>query len=70
MLNSRPVLICLTWMLLGIAYLIYGKKQGAWVPILGGLFMVAFAWLATVTSIVPVVYLGIMGLVYLFAKEC
>ena len=69
-LNSRLVPICLTWMLLGIVYLIYGKKQRTWVPILGGLFMVAFSCLAAVTSIVPVVCLGIMGLVYLLAKEC
>lgn len=42
--NSNTLLASLLWSSLGLGFVVYGKRQGAFVPLLGGLMLVAISY--------------------------
>jgi len=69
MFNANFLFASLIWGSVGFGYFIYGKKQGLWVPMLGGgLMMVAsyFVWSALLMSLIC---LGLIAGVYFLLKQ-
>jgi len=59
----------LIWSSIGIGYFIYGKKQGSWVPMAGGLIMILVSYLAGSALVMSVLCIGIMAANWLLLRQ-
>jgi hypothetical protein len=57
------------WGSIGVGYFIYGKRQQSWVPLLGGVLMVAVSYFARTALVMSVLEIGLMAAVYVLLKE-
>ena len=69
MFNASFLLASLLWGSIGLGYFIYGKKQGAWVPMVGGIVMIAVSYVAGTALVMSLLSIGIIVLVYVLLKE-
>ncbi len=54
---------------MGLGYFIYGKKQSSWVPMLGGVFIMATSYFVSSVLLMSGISLGLMAGVYLLLKQ-
>ena len=47
MFNAHFLFASLIWGSIGFAFFIFGKKQSSWVPLIGGLLMLAVSYLVS-----------------------
>ena len=59
----------LIWGTVGFGYFIYGKKQSSWVPMVGGVVMIAVSYIVGSALLMTVLSLGIIGAVYYICKQ-
>jgi hypothetical protein len=59
----------LLWSSIGLGYFIYGRKQGLWVPMVGGLIMIGASYLAGTALIMSLISVATMALVYFLLKQ-
>jgi uncharacterized membrane protein HdeD (DUF308 family) len=69
MLNTNFLLASLVWGSVGFGYFIYGKKQSSWIPMLGGVFMIAASYFVSSALIMSVISLALMAGVYFLLKR-
>jgi hypothetical protein len=69
MFNANFLFASLIWGSVGLGYFIYGKKSGSWVPMTGGIVMIAASYVAPSALIMSLVSLGVIGLVYYLLRE-
>jgi hypothetical protein len=69
MFNASFLFASLIWGTIGFGYFIYGKKQGLWVPMVGGLLMIAVSYVGGTALIMSLVSVGIIVAVYVLLKE-
>ncbi len=58
------LLASLVWGSVGMGYFVYGKKQRSWPPMVGGVLMMALAWLVTSAVLMSLLCIGVMFGVY------
>jgi len=68
MFSASFLFASLLWGTIGFGYFIYGKKQGLWVPMVGGVVMIAVSYLGT-ALIMSLISIGVMIAVYYLLKE-
>ena len=68
MLDANFLFASLIWGSIGAGYLIYGKKQRQWVPLAGGVLMIAASYLCGSALIMSLVSVGIGAGVYWLLK--
>ncbi len=68
MFNANFLFASLIWGSVGMGYFIYGKKQTSWVPMAGGVLMVAASYFASSAWVMSFVCLGLIGAVFLLLK--
>jgi hypothetical protein len=69
MFTGSFLLASLLWSSIGFGYFIYGKKQGLWVPMVGGIAIIVVSYVGGTALIMSAISLGIMGLVYYLLRQ-
>ena len=69
MFNASFLFASLFWGSVGVAYCIYGKKQGSWIPMLAGLLMLIVSYFVASALLMSLACLGIIALVYVLLKQ-
>lgn len=69
MFNANFLFASLIWGSIGFGYFIYGKKQGSWVPAVGGLLMIVASYFAGSATIMSLFCIAIMATVYALLKQ-
>jgi hypothetical protein len=59
----------LIWGSVGVAYFIYGKRQSSWVPMLGGVLMIAASYFVASVLLMSLVCAGLIAAVYALVKN-
>ena len=59
----------LFWGSVGFGYFVYGKKQGAWAAMIGGVLMIAASYFVGSLWLMSVICLLIMAAVYALLKN-
>ena len=67
--DAKFLFASLLWGSVGVGYFIYGKKQEAMVPLLGGLSMIAISYLVSSALLMSLIGIAIMVAVYLLVKR-
>jgi len=68
-MNTSFLFASLVWGSVGLGYFIYGKKQSSWVPMVGGVLMMAASYFVSSAFLMALVCLGLMAGVYLMLKR-
>jgi len=69
LLNSQFLFASLFWGSVGMGYLIYGKKQGEWVPAFGGLAMIAISYFVASALLMSLLGVALIAGVYWLVKR-
>ncbi len=67
--NASFLFASLLWGSVGAGYFIYGKKQGAMIPMIGGLLMVAGSYLISSWFLMSLLSIALMIAVYWLVKQ-
>lgn len=63
-MNAEFLFASLVWGSVGVAYFIYGKKQGEWWPAMGGLLMIGISYFVASALLMSVLCLAVIAAVY------
>lgn len=69
MFNANFLFASLIWSAIGLGYCIYGKKQRSWVPLVGGVFMIAASYLVSSVLVMSLICIGLMAAVHFMLKQ-
>jgi hypothetical protein len=69
MFNASFLFASLLWGSVGFGYFIYGKKQGSWIPMTGGIIMIAASYVAGTALLMSLISLGIIAAVWFLLRE-
>jgi hypothetical protein len=69
MFSASFLFASLLWGSVGFGYFIYGKKQGSWIPMVGGIIMIAASYLAGTALLMSLISVGIIAAVWFLLKE-
>ena len=69
MFNANFLFASLFWGSVGAGYFIFGKKQGYWPPMIGGLFMIVVSYFVGSALLMSLACAGIIAAVYLLMKR-
>lgn len=69
MFSASFLFASLWWGSIGLGYFIYGKKQAAWVPMVGGIIMMAASYLAGTALVMSLISVGTIVGVYILLKQ-
>ena len=67
--NTSFLFASLLWGSVGAGYFIYGKKQGAMTPMIGGLLMIAVSYLISSWLLMSLLSIAVMVAVYWLVKQ-
>ncbi|MGC3957069.1 MAG: hypothetical protein QM813_03620 [Verrucomicrobiota bacterium] len=67
--NTSFLLASLLWGSIGVGYFIYGKRQGALLPMLGGLLMIALSYLVSSWLLMSLLSIAVMAAIYWLGKQ-
>ena len=68
MFNPNMLFASLIWGSVGVAYFIYGKKQGSLVPMVGGVVIVGVSYFASSALAMSLICVLIIAAIYLLLK--
>ena len=69
MFNTSFLFVSLIWGSIGIGYFVYGKKQQSWVPMVGGVLMIAVSYFVGSALLMSLICGGIIAAVYALMKR-
>jgi uncharacterized membrane protein HdeD (DUF308 family) len=69
MLDAHFLFASLVWGSVGVGYFIYGRKQGSWLPIAGGLLMIMVSYFVSSALLMSAICVAIMVGIYLLVKR-
>ena len=67
--NTSFLFASLLWGSVGVGYFIYGKKQGAMVPMIGGLLMIAASYFVSSWLVMSLLSIVLMVAIYWLVKQ-
>jgi len=59
----------LLWGSIGVGYFIFGKKQGAMMPMIGGILMIAVSYVVSSWLLMSLICIGLIVAVYWLMKR-
>jgi len=68
-LDTNFLFASLIWGSIGMGYFIYGKKAQSYVPMIGGVLMIAVSYFVASALLMSLISLGIMAGVYWLLKH-
>jgi hypothetical protein len=69
MFNTSSLFASMLWGSVGLGYFIYGKKQSSWIPMVGGVLILAVSYLVSSALLMSLLCIGLMGGVYMLLKR-
>jgi uncharacterized membrane protein len=69
LLDAHFLFASLIWGSIGVGYCIYGKRQQSWVPMAGGILMIAVSHFVGSALLMSLICAALMGLVYVLLKQ-
>ena len=69
MLDANFLLASLIWGSVGAGYFIYGKRQQAWVPMIGGILMMAVSYWVGSALVMSLICAGLMARIYVLLRQ-
>lgn len=69
MFSTNSLLASLVWGSVGFGYFVYGKKQGSWIPMVGGVLMMVLSYLVSSALLMSLICIGLMAVVYVSLKR-
>jgi len=69
MFNTNFLFASLIWSAIGFGYCVYAKKQRSWVPMVGGVLMIAASYLVSSILLMSLICLGLMATVFVMLKQ-
>ena len=69
MFNTHFLFASLIWGSVGVGYFIYGKRQSSWMPMIGGLLMIAASYFAGSALLMSLICIGLMAAIYVLLKR-
>jgi predicted phage tail protein len=69
MFSASFLFASLIWGSIGLGYFIYGKKQGSWLPMVGGGLMMAASYFISSALLMSLLCAGLIGAVYYLLRE-
>ena len=69
MFNTHFLFASLIWGSVGFGYFIYGKKQSSWVPMVGGVLMIAASYLSGSALLMSLICIGLVVAIYVLLKR-
>jgi hypothetical protein len=66
--DTKFLFASLLWGSIGVGYFVYGKKQQAIVPLVGGLAMIAVSYFVSSALLMSLISIALMVTVYLLVK--
>jgi hypothetical protein len=69
MFDTNSLFASLIWGSAGIGYFIFGKKQRAWAPMVGGLIMLFVSYAAGSALLMSLICVAIMAAVYFLSRQ-
>jgi len=69
MFNPHFLFASLIWGSVGVGYFIYGKRQSSWVPMVGGVLMIAASYFTGSAVVMSLVCIGLMVAIYVLLKR-
>ena len=69
MFNTHFLFASLIWGSVGMGYFIYGKRQRSWLPMVGGVAMIAVSYFAGSALLMSLICVGLIVAVYLLLKH-
>ena len=69
LLDAHFLFASLIWGSIGVGYCIYGKRQQSWVPMAGGILMIAVSYFVGSALLMSLICAALMGLVYVLLKQ-
>jgi hypothetical protein len=68
-LNANTLFASLIWGSIGFGYFVYGKKQGAMIPLIGGIAMMAVSYTVPNWLWMSAISLGLIAGVWLLVRQ-
>jgi hypothetical protein len=69
MFSANFLFASLVWGSVGVGYFIYGKRRGAWVPMLAGVLMVAISYFVGSAVLMSLLCIALIAGVYVLLKQ-
>ena len=69
MFSTSFLFASLVWGSVGLGYFIYGKKQGSWVPMIGGVLMMAASYFFSSALLMSLVCVALVAAIYFLLKR-
>ncbi len=69
MFETNFLFASLIWGSIGLGYFIYGKRQRSWIPMVGGVLMMALSYFAGSVLVMSLACLGLMAAVHMLLKR-
>ncbi len=69
MFTASFLFASLIWGSVGLGYFIYGKRQGSWIPMVGGVAMMALAYFISSALLMSLICIGFMVVTYVLLKR-
>ena len=69
MFNANFLFASLIWGSVGMGYFVYGKRQGSWVPMVGGVVMMVASYFVGSAFLMSLACLAVMAGVYFLLKQ-
>lgn len=69
MFSANFLFASLIWGSIGFGYFIYGKKQASWLPMVGGVLMMAASYFAGSAWLMSLICAALMAAVYFLQKQ-
>ena len=69
MFNTNFLFASLIWGSIGAGYFIYGKKQQAMVPMIGGVLMIGASYFVSSALLMSLICIGLIVVVYFLVKQ-
>jgi hypothetical protein len=69
MFEASFLFASLLWGSIGVGYFIYGKKQGSWAPMVGGVMMIVVSYCVGSALLMSLICIALMVAVYVLVKR-
>ena len=69
MFNAHFLFASLVWGSVGVGYFVYGKRQSSWLPMVGGVVMIAASYFARSVLVMSLVCIGLIVAIYVLSKR-
>ncbi len=69
MFSANSLFASLVWGSVGLGYFIYGRRQGSWIPTIGGLVMMVLSYVVGSALLMSLICVGLMAVIYVLLKR-